>query len=43
MDKPFYTLQEFALHAEGTTYLLIALALCFFVFFWLYLSERDDK
>lgn len=42
MEHTFYTLQDFMLHAEGVTYVLIAGVLCIFVFFWLFLSERDD-
>lgn len=42
MEQPFYTLQDFMLHAEGVTYILIAVALIFFTFYWLFLSERDD-
>ncbi len=42
MEQVFYTLQDFTTHAEGITYLLIAVALCFFGFFWVFLSERDD-
>jgi hypothetical protein len=42
MHTVFYTLQDFMTHAEGITYLLIAGALCFFGFFWSFLSERDD-
>lgn len=43
MEQMFYTLQEFMLHAEGVTYLLIGLALIFFTVFWLFLTERDGK
>lgn len=42
MEQPFFTLQDFMLHAEGVTYVLLGVALCFFAFFWLFLSERDD-
>lgn len=42
MEQSFYTLQDFMTHAEGVTYLLIGVALVFFTFFWLFLSERDE-
>jgi len=43
MEQMFYTLQEFMLHAEGVTYLLIAAALVVFAIYWLFLTERDGK
>mgnify|MGYP005832239599 FL=1 len=42
MDGPVHSLHEFMLRTESITYILIAAALCAFVFFWRFLSERDD-
>jgi hypothetical protein len=42
MDHAFYTLHDFMLRTESITYLLILAALCGFIFFWRFLSERDD-
>jgi hypothetical protein len=42
MENVFYTLHDFMLRTEGLTYVLIAAALCGFIFFWRFLSERDD-
>ena len=42
MGDTINTLHDFMLHTEGLTYILIVAALCGFVFFWRFLSERDD-
>jgi hypothetical protein len=42
MDHAFYTLHDFMLRTESITYLLILAALGGFIFFWRFLSERDD-
>jgi hypothetical protein len=42
MEKVFYTLHDFMLRTESITYILIVAALCGFIFFWRFLSERDD-
>jgi hypothetical protein len=43
MEKVFYTLHDFMLRTESITYILIVVALCGFIFFWRFLSERDDS
>ncbi len=40
--KTIYTLQEFMLHTENITYVLIVAALLGITGFWLFLTERDD-
>lgn len=42
MEHVFYTLQDFLTHAEGITYLIMPVVLCFIGFYWAFLSERDD-
>ena len=42
MGNTINTLHDFMLRTEGLTYILIVTALCGFVFFWRFLSERDD-
>jgi hypothetical protein len=42
MEDVIYTLHDFMLRTEGLTYVLIIAALCGFIFFWRFLSERDD-
>jgi hypothetical protein len=42
MEKVFHTLHDFMLRTESITYILIVVALCGFIFFWRFLSERDD-
>jgi hypothetical protein len=42
MDNAFYTLQDFMLHTEGVSYLLMAVALGFITFYWFFIAERDD-
>jgi hypothetical protein len=37
-----HTLQEFMLHTESITYLLILVALVSITAFWLFLSGRQD-
>ena len=42
MESIFYTLQEFYTFTKGVTYILIILALIGFVWFWSFLSGKDD-
>jgi hypothetical protein len=42
MGNVFYTLHDFMLRTESITYILIVAALLGFIFFWRFLSERDD-
>jgi len=39
----FNTLQEYMLHTEGVTYILIVVALCCLAGFWGWLTARDDE
>ena len=43
MDGNIHTLQEYMLHTESITYILIVGALLGITFFWLFLSQRDDE
>ena len=43
MGETIHTLHDFMLRTEGITYILIVVALCGFIFFWRFLSERDDS
>ena len=42
MGNGIHTLHDFMLHTEGITYIMIVAALCGFIIFWRFLSERDD-
>jgi hypothetical protein len=42
MGNGIHTLHDFMLRTEGLTYIMIVAALCGFIFFWRFLSERDD-
>ncbi len=42
MENIIHTLHDFMLRTESITYILIVVALCGFIFFWRFLSERDD-
>jgi hypothetical protein len=42
MGDAIHTLHDFMLRTESITYILIVAALCGFIFFWRFLSERDD-
>lgn len=42
MESKFYTLQEFMLHAESTTYVVLALGLVGMLGFWFFLTGNDD-
>jgi hypothetical protein len=42
MGDVIHTLHDFMLRTESITYILIVAALCGFIFFWRFLSERDD-
>ena len=42
MEETIYTLQDYMLRTESTTYILIVAALIGITFFYLFLTERDD-
>jgi len=42
MAVTFHTLQEFMLHTENITYLVIVAALIAITFFFHFLTQRDD-
>ncbi len=42
MGDVIHTLHDFMLRTESITYIMIVVALCGFIFFWRFLSERDD-
>jgi len=42
MTHTINTLHEFMLRTEGITYILIVVALVGFVFFWRFLTDRDE-
>jgi len=43
MGDAIHTLHDFMFRTESITYLLVIVVLCGFVFFWRFLSERDDS
>ena len=42
METTIHTLQEYMLHTETITYIIIVAALVGFTFFFRFLTERDD-
>jgi hypothetical protein len=40
--ETFYTLQDFMLHTENITYIIIVAALIGITFFYRFLTDRDD-
>ncbi len=42
MDGVFYTLQDFLTYTKGVTYILIVAVLLAMVWFWRFLSGRDE-
>lgn len=42
MEKTLYTLHDFMFRTESITYILIVAGLVGFVFFWGFLTERDE-
>ena len=42
MDGTLHTLQEYMLHTENITYILIVAALIGMTFFFRFLTDRDD-
>ena len=42
METTIHTLQEYMLHTETTTYIIIVAALIGITFFYRFLTERDD-
>lgn len=42
MEGVFYTLQDFMMHSKGVTYLLMVAALFAFVYYWQFLTSRDE-
>jgi hypothetical protein len=43
MEETIYTLQEFMLHTETNTYILVGVYLLAIVGFWLFLTARDEE
>jgi hypothetical protein len=43
LEKEIVTLQEFFLHTKGVTYLLLVGYLLLFVWFWRYLTDREQS
>jgi hypothetical protein len=43
MEPMFHTYQEFYLHAEAITYLMIVAALIGIAWFWNFLSGKDNE
>ncbi len=43
METIFYTYQEFYTHTKGVAYLLMFAALIGFIFFWRFLTGKDDE
>ncbi len=42
MEHTFYTLQDFMLHTESITYIILGVVLIGILGFWLFLTEYDD-
>jgi hypothetical protein len=42
MEGTIHTLHDFMFRTESITYILIVAALCGIVFFWRFLTDRDD-
>jgi len=42
MKETFFTLQDFLLHTETITYILIGLSLPLILGFWIFLTGRDE-
>jgi len=42
METTIHTLQEFMLHTESVTYIIIVAALIGITFFYRFLTDRDD-
>ncbi len=42
MEETFYTLQQFMLHSETITYIIMGVFLLCIPVFWSFLTERDD-
>ena len=42
MENTFHTLQDYMLHTENITYILIVAALIGITFFFRFLTDRDD-
>jgi hypothetical protein len=43
MESTIHTLQEYMLHTESITYVIIVAALIGITFFYRFLTERDDS
>lgn len=43
MEPTFHTLQEFHLHTEAITYVLIVVSLIGIAWFWNFLSGKDNN
>ena len=42
MESTIHTLQDYMLHTESVTYIIIVVALIGITFFYRFLTERDD-
>jgi hypothetical protein len=42
MENAIHTLHDFMLRTESVTYVIVVAALCAFIFFWRFLTERDE-
>ncbi len=42
MENAIHTLHDFMLRTESITYVIVVAALCAFIFFWRFLTERDE-
>ena len=42
MGEEIYTLQEYMLHTESVTYIIMGLSLICIVGFWLFLTQMDE-
>ncbi len=43
MENTIYTLQEYMLHTESITYIIMGLSLFCVVGFWLFLTKYDEE
>jgi hypothetical protein len=42
MDNSIVTLHDFMLRTESITYILVVVVLVSFIFFWRFLTDRDE-
>jgi len=43
MEQTIYTLQDFMLHTENISYIIMGLSLIGILGFWLFLTQTDDE